>query len=111
MPLTLTDKAVEQIQKVMQEQNISSDDNMLEVGVSGSACSGLNYSLGFTKRSEVDILNSTAFNFNGLKAVVSNKLLGALDGVTVDYYEGLDQSGFTFTNNSANIGCCGGGCS
>jgi iron-sulfur cluster assembly protein len=108
MAITVTDKAVLEIKRVMQEQKMSSDDNLLEVGVAGGGCSGFQYKLGFKKKEEVDQLNSTTFNFEGLDAVVDNKSLLYLDGITIDFYEGLDKRGFTFDNPLAKSGCgCG----
>lgn len=108
MSVTVTDKAILEIKRVMQDQNISTDENMLEVGVSGGGCSGFQYKLGFKKKSEIDQLNSTVFNFDGFEAVVDSRSLMYLDGVTVDFHEDLDKRGFTFNNPQASGGCgCG----
>ena len=109
MAITLTEMAVNQIKKVMQEQNISMEDNFLEIGMSGGGCSGLQYRLGFKNKSEIDILNATQLIFDGLNAVVDNKSLKYIEGVSIDFYEGENEKGFVF-NNPNSQSCCGGGC-
>ncbi len=108
--MKITDKAINEIKRVMSEQNISTDDNLLEVKVTGSACSGMTYLLGFKNKSEIDMLNSTSFSFDELKAVVDTRAVPLLNDITIDFYTGKDQSGFTFGNKNAKS-CCGGGCS
>jgi iron-sulfur cluster assembly protein len=108
MSIKVTEKAVKEIKRVMEEQNISTDENVLEVGVAGGGCSGFSYKLGFLKKTEVDALNSTTFSFEGLDAVVDNKSMLYLEGATVDFHEGLEKRGFVFDNPNAKGGCgCG----
>lgn len=108
MSITLTEKAIAEIKRVMQEQNMQQEENVLEVGVAGGGCSGFQYKLGFKKRSEVDTLNSTQFKFEGLEAVIDNKSLLYLDGTTVDFHDGLNKRGFVFDNPLATRSCgCG----
>lgn len=109
MAITLTETAVKQIKKVMQEQNISMEENVLEIGISGGGCSGFQYRLGFKNRSEVDSLNATQLTFDGLNAVVENKSLKYLEGVSIDFHDGENEKGFVFDNPSMQS-CCGGGC-
>jgi iron-sulfur cluster assembly accessory protein len=108
MSINVTEKAVNEIKRVMKEQNISDQESVLEVGVVGGGCTGFQYKLGFKNKSEIDQLNSTQFSFEGLDAVVDNKSLLYLDGVTVDYHDGLDKRGFVFDNPNATKSCgCG----
>lgn len=108
MSIILTDKALSEVKKVMEEQNIPSNENVLEVGVVGGGCSGFQYKLGFKKKTEVDSLNETIFNFDGVEAVVDNRALPFIEGTTVDFYQGLEKRGFTFNNPKATGGCgCG----
>lgn len=110
MSVTLSDRALLEIKKVMQDQKISADENVISVGVAGSGCSGYQYRLAFSKRADIDSLNSTTFKFDGVEAVVDNNHLKYLDGVTVDFHEGLDRRGFVFNNpNAVKSSCCGGG--
>lgn len=108
MSIKITEKAIAEIKKVMQEQKISQEENVLEVAVAGGGCSGFQYKLGFKNKSEIDSLNSTQFTFDGLNAVVDNRSMLYLDGVSVDFHDGLDKRGFVFNNPNAVKGCgCG----
>lgn len=108
MSIKITDNALSEIKRVMEEQNLSVQDNVLEVGVAGGGCSGFSYKLGFKNKTEIDSLNSTTFNFQGLDAVVDNKALLYLEGATVDFHNGIDKRGFIFDNPNAKGGCgCG----
>jgi iron-sulfur cluster assembly protein len=108
MSITVTDKALSEIKRVMEEQNISTEENVLDVGVAGGGCSGFQYRLGFKKKAEIDSLNETTFKFDGLEAVVDNRSLPFVQGTTVDFYQGLEKRGFTFENPNATGGCgCG----
>jgi len=108
MSIIVTDKAVKEIKKIMQEQNISFDDNVLEVGVAGGGCSGFSYSMKFIEKKDIDSLNSTKFSFEGLEAVVDNKSMLFLEGTTLDFYEDINKRGFVFSNPNATKSCgCG----
>ena len=50
-PITLTDGAVKQLQRIMSEQNLSAEHG-LRVGVKGGGCSGFSYILGFDAQTE-----------------------------------------------------------
>lgn len=106
MSINITEKAVLEIKRVMQEQKISEEEHVLDVGVAGGGCSGFQYKLGFKKRSELDALNTTLFKFDGIEAAVDNRAMLYLEGVQVDFYEGLDKRGFVFSNPNAKS-CCG----
>ena len=108
MSIKITDKALVEIKRVMEEQNIPTTENVLEVGVACGGCSGFSYKLGFKNKTEVDSLNSTTFSFQGLDAVVDNKSLTYLEGSTVDFHDGIERRGFIFDNPNAKGGCgCG----
>jgi iron-sulfur cluster assembly protein len=108
MSITLTEKAVKEIKRVMEEQNFSADEYALEVGVAGGGCSGFQYKLGFKKKEEFDKLNSTVFNFEGVEIVVDNRSLLYIEGTTLDFYEDINRRGFVFNNPNAKRHCgCG----
>lgn len=54
MSVTITEVAANEVKRIMTEQNMNTDEHVLKVGVSGGGCSGLNYDLGFAKKSELD---------------------------------------------------------
>ena len=75
----------------------------LRVAVEGGGCSGLSYKLGLDHRTEEDIV----FENFGVELIVEEKHLMYLEGIQIDYPDGLDARGFTFDNPNAvdNCGC------
>jgi iron-sulfur cluster assembly protein len=79
---------------------------VLRVGVAGGGCSGFSYALGFDQ--SFDEKADAKYDCHGVTMVVDKKSALYLDGTTVDFYEGLDKRGFTFTNPNATKTCgCG----
>lgn len=102
-PVILTERAAKQITKIKKDENLG-DDLYLRVAVEGGGCSGLSYKLGFDiKTDEDEIVES-----QGLEIVVDPKHLMYLNGINIDYPDGLDARGFTFDNPNASESCgCG----
>ena len=102
-PLTLTDGAVKELRKLIDQQEISPDFG-LRVGVEGGGCSGMSYILGFDQKKEGD----TEYSIDGIR-IFMNKGHGLyLAGMEVDFKNGLDARGFTFNNPNASSTCgCG----
>lgn len=108
MSITVTEKAIDEIKKVMDEQKFTPDTHVLEVGVVGGGCSGFSYSLGFKEEAQVDKLNSTIVNQHGVTVVLNNKVVPLIEGTTVDFHSELNKRGFTFSNPQSVRGCgCG----
>jgi iron-sulfur cluster assembly protein len=103
MSIQLTEKAANEVKRVMEEQDLK--DNALRIGVVGGGCSGLNYQLEFIAKTEVDPLNDDCFEFHGIEAVVDRRCLPYLEGTVVDWHEDLNQRGFKFENPNAKGGC------
>jgi iron-sulfur cluster assembly protein len=105
MSIALTEKAAAEVKRVQEEQKFE-QGTFLRVGVAGGGCSGFSYSLGFDR--EFDEKADSKFEFHGVPVVVDKKSALFLDGVTIDWYEGLERRGFTFDNPSAVKTCgCG----
>lgn len=103
MQITLTPKAVTEVKKILTEQNMAVSTHFLRIGVSGGGCSGFNYSLGFDEN--LDPMNDMELQFEDLKVVTDRKSLMFLEGVTLDFYDGIEKRGFTFNNPNATGGC------
>jgi iron-sulfur cluster assembly protein len=103
LPLNLTEGAVKQLKTIMREQNIPSDYG-LRVGVKGGGCSGFSYILGFDEKKEGD----ETFSISGLNVLMQKSHAIYLLGMEIDFIEGLNNRGFSFSNPNAKDTCgCG----
>lgn len=102
-PVTLTQRASKQVKTIIEKEGL--DDNLfLRVAVEGGGCSGLSYKLGLDYRTEDDV----AFENYGVEIIVASKHLMYLEGIEIDYPDGLDARGFTFDNPNSVEDCgCG----
>jgi iron-sulfur cluster assembly protein len=102
--ITITDKAVKEIKKIMDENKITSKFG-LRIGVKGGGCSGLTYTLGFDPDSrDGDMI----IQQDGVKLIVDGKSLFYLSGTELDFSDGLNGKGFIFNNPNATKSCgCG----
>jgi len=100
----LTDKAVEQVKRLMQQNSIP-ESHGLRVSVKGGGCSGLSYVLGFDdKPGDKDTILEAA----GVRVFVDPKSLFYLSGTVLDFSDGLNGKGFVFNNPQAKKTCgCG----
>lgn len=102
-PVTLTAGAVEEIRRLMQEPGFDSNKR-LRVGVKGGGCSGLSYVLGFDDPTDAD----EHFEIEGISCVMNKSHGIYLMGMEVDWQDGLNSRGFTFSNPNASKTCgCG----
>jgi iron-sulfur cluster assembly protein len=105
MSLTVTEKAANEIKRTIEEQKFA-PNSMLRVAVVSGGCSGLNYSLQIDDK--FDDANDSKSDQFGVTVVIDKKSELFLDGTTLDYYEGVDQRGFHFSNPNAKRTCgCG----
>lgn len=102
-PVTLTEGAKKEIVKLIQQQELG-EDYGLRLGVEGGGCAGMNYVLGFDQKKEGD----QEFSIDGIR-VYMHKAHGLyLAGMQVDFQDGLNARGFTFSNPNASSTCgCG----
>jgi len=101
-PVGLTERAARQVTKI-KANNKEHENLYLRVAVEGGGCSGLSYKLGLDHRTEEDLI----FENFGVELIVDSKHLMYLEGIQIDYPDGLDARGFTFDNPNAadNCGC------
>jgi len=106
--ITITEKAIEEVKRVMQEQNMTAEETALKVGVAGGGCSGFQYALGFEKKEALDSKTFLLKVVDGVTVGVDKKSDLFLDGTIIDFYAGLEKRGFTFENPQTVKGCgCG----
>jgi len=102
-PIHVTERAAHQIKQIQAQENLD-DELYLRVAVEGGGCSGLSYKLGFDIRSDED----NVYESQGLEVIVDPKHIIYLNGIEIDYPDGLDARGFTFENPNASEACgCG----
>src|SRR5512133_1176671 len=102
-PIVLTPKAVEMVKSAMEQEGLK--EHGIRVGVVGGGCSGFQYSMDFEKApNEGDM----AFEQDGIKVFVDPMSSMYLQGVTIDFVQGLQGAGFKFNNPNAKQTCgCG----
>jgi iron-sulfur cluster assembly accessory protein len=103
--ITFTPKAVAKIKEIHASISSHESDTALRLGVQGGGCSGFSYSMQWeNEKGPMD----KEFDFDGLKVLVDGTSFMYLDGVTVDYLETLEGSGFKFDNPNVKSTCgCG----
>ncbi|NNF36699.1 MAG: iron-sulfur cluster assembly accessory protein [Saprospiraceae bacterium] len=102
-PISLTEGAVKQLKRIMQEQNVPADYGV-RVGVKGGGCSGFSYILGFDVEKEKDEI----YEVSGMKVLMEKSHAIYLLGMEIDWLDGLNNRGFTFNNPNASDTCgCG----
>lgn len=111
-PIKLTEKAVEQVELAMVEDNMDLQKNYLRCGIVGGGCAGLQFSLDFSENpNEYDFI----FSQKNIKIVVDCISMMYLEGVSIDFVITGFQSGFKFnfpeTEDFKNLKQCGCGSS
>jgi iron-sulfur cluster assembly accessory protein len=102
-PVSLTFSAVEEIRRLMNEDDFDKN-NLLRLGVKGGGCSGMTYVLGFDTPTEKD----EHFEIEGISCIMEKSHGIYLMGMEVDWQGGLNSRGFTFKNPNASKTCgCG----
>lgn len=103
--IEVTPQALTRIRSAMAKENVSPETGGLRLGVQGGGCSGLTYNIRFdSKPRERD----RVFDYDGVRVFVDPKSFIYLNGMILDYQEGLMQQGFVFRNPNASKTCgCG----
>jgi iron-sulfur cluster assembly protein len=104
MAIELTPKAIENVNRIKKEQSVTTD-KLLRISVVGGGCSGLSYKLSFDVADEA---KDKVFTFGDVKVAVDPRSYLVLNGMIIDFTEGLNGTGFTFENPNATKTCgCG----
>jgi iron-sulfur cluster assembly protein len=100
----LTDTAVSKVKEILAQQ--TPQPAGLRVAVVGGGCSGFSYHMAF--ESQVNETSDNVYEFGGLKVLVDQMSEMYLEGVSIDYIETLEGSGFKFNNPNVKSTCgCG----
>jgi iron-sulfur cluster assembly protein len=101
-PVEITARAQRELRYLFKKQ--SEQKPAVRIGVKNGGCSGMTYLLDFDFPAADDL----RAELDGLTCVISSKHLFYLDGMKIDYPDGLDARGFIFENPNASTTCgCG----
>ena len=101
--IVLTDNAATKVAELITAEG--NDELALRVAVRPGGCSGFSYEMFFD--SDVASDDVTA-EFGAVKVVVDPSSAQLLNGATLDYKDGLQQTGFSINNPNAQRTCgCG----
>ncbi|SDD48321.1 HesB/IscA family protein [Niabella drilacis] len=102
-PVILTQGAVKEVKRLMNAPGFEAGQ-YLRLGVKGGGCSGLSYMLGFDQKEA----NDKFFEVEGIPCIINKAHEIYLAGMEVDWSDGLNNRGFTFSNPNASSTCgCG----
>jgi len=100
--IAITSAAAREIKELLTKEN--KPELGLRIGVRSGGCSGYSYMLGFDTPHEGDTVDEV----EGVKVLVDPKSAPYLKGTQLDYQDGLQGKGFTFSNPNAQRTCgCG----
>lgn len=99
--IQMSEKAVEKVKELLSTEN--KEGFGLRVAVHGGGCSGFQYGLTFENAERP---NDHVLDMNGLKVYVDAMSGMYLDGVSIDYIDSLEGSGFKI-ENPKSTGSCG----
>jgi len=106
MAITLSETAAKEIQKIMVEQSLPTENTCLRVGVKGGGCSGFSYLLDLTEEPKGE--SDEEMESNGVKILCDMKSYLYLNGVEIDFKDEVMGRGFVFKNPNATSSCgCG----
>jgi iron-sulfur cluster assembly protein len=99
----LTEAALTQVKKVIQEQGFQG--HFFSIRVVPAGCSGLGYDLNLVREAKPDDIT---WEQEGVKIATDALSSQYLSGTEIDYVSGLTGAGFKFNNPNAKSSCgCG----
>ena len=104
----LTERAAEEIGRVIEEQKFDAESTWVRIGAKGGGCSGFSYVLDFDQAGPTEF--DLPFEMHGVKYIVDKKSEFFMGGTILDFNDDLLNRGFAFKNPSAT-GTCGCGTS
>lgn len=93
-PIQITNKAKVEIISTLQANKIP-DTYGLRVGLKGGSCSGT-FLLGFDTKTEFDQL----YLIDGIRVYIDKRHLMYVIGLSVDYEEGMNGTGYTVSSHN-----------
>ena len=100
--MTVTEAAAAKIKQLMSDEE---DVSVLRVAIQGGGCSGFQYGLGFDRGA---VEGDVEFELHGVQVVVDPFSAPYLQGASIDFLNGLQESGFKIENPNVSSACgCG----
>tara|TARA_X000001036_G_C20543674_1_gene751420 strand:- start:336 stop:662 length:327 start_codon:yes stop_codon:yes gene_type:complete len=100
-PINLTDKAIKKIT----ELTVKSEKFALRLDLKKGGCAGMEYFMEYVDKVKK---NEEVIDFNGAKVIIAPLAQMYLFGTTIDYEDGILESGFKFRNPNVTEACgCG----
>ena len=100
-PISLTNKAANKVKELI----ISQKKYALRLDLKKGGCAGMEYSMQYV---DAAAENEEVVEFDGARIIVAPLAQMYLFGTTIDYEEGLLESGFKFNNPNVSEACgCG----
>jgi iron-sulfur cluster assembly protein len=101
--ITLTDNAIKAARRFITYSDMPKAG--LRIEVTGGGCSGLQYGL---KLEETPNADDNVLEYGSIRVIVDPRSMSMIDGMSVDFVDSLEGSGFKFTNPKAVKSCaCG----
>ena len=103
--ISLTQKAAKKVQKLLKQEEVTSENAGLRIYVKSGGCAGFEY--GFKLETEKKE-NDYTFDTYSVRIFLDPKSALYLAGTEIDYTETLMESGFKIVNPNAVLTCgCG----
>src|SRR5262249_1434273 len=102
--VSLTESAAAKIKGLMSEEP-AGEAEVLRIAVQGGGCSGFEYALGFDRGPQD---GDHELEAHGVRVVVDPFSAPYLQGASIDFLDGLQESGFKIDNPNVSASCgCG----
>ena len=102
--VSLTESAATKIRELQASEPVG-EAEVLRVAIQGGGCSGFQYGLGFDRGAQE---GDHEFEQHGVRVVVDPFSAPYLQGASIDFVNGLQESGFKIDNPHATSSCgCG----
>jgi len=107
MTISLTEKAAERLSSFLQDTATDKNGTAkgIRVSANGGGCNGYEYAMNITSKPSHDDL---VIQQDDITIYVDAESAPLLEGMVIDFIEGVMESGFKFTNPNATSTCgCG----
>jgi len=100
--ISLTETAAQRIRAMREE--MATDGQSLRIFVEKGGCSGFEYGMSFDQANEGD----ERIEASGVSIIIDRQFVPQLQGVKIDFDDGLNGKGFSIENPNAESTCgCG----